>query len=146
MKLSDRHLVEDEDADKLVLGPDFEEANGLLNDEVRIVLEALVKSKRDEGREVPPLLERSLAYATRLSVYQNRPTLEAAREVVQRAGLTGFQAGTIGNLTPGSVEEAFALVPGLRLTFPDETEEERETSHDALQSILEGLEKYKKHT
>jgi len=126
---SDSKVAEtEEDAQKLKLGADFEEARCLWNAEVAIILEHHGREREANESETvssttnaSAMIQSTLSYARRFQHYNNREALADARRLSDRLRLHAFESAVLNNLNVEAADEAITLVPTLKERFqPDD--------------------------
>ncbi|KAJ1955740.1 RNA polymerase B [Dipsacomyces acuminosporus] len=126
--------TEDEDAGKLQLGEDFQDADCLLISEVRILLEAQYENKK-EDKSITNVYEKTLEYVQKFSRYTNRDTVKEVRALLKTSNLEQFECAQLGNLCCNDFDEAKALVPSISSKIDDEV-------LDSLLKQMDSLKKY----
>eukprot|EP00029_Vermamoeba_vermiformis_P006927 TRINITY_DN2851_c0_g1_i1.p1 TRINITY_DN2851_c0_g1~~TRINITY_DN2851_c0_g1_i1.p1 ORF type:complete len:128 (+),score=28.97 TRINITY_DN2851_c0_g1_i1:137-520(+) len=125
-------MNQEEDADKLQFGKDFNEAITLFISEVAIPLE--FKQKQSEDNEFNDVFDKTLEYTQRFNRYKNKATVDQVRSLLNKhPEFHKFEIAQIANLCPETAEEAMALIPSLHKHDPD-----------VIQSILEDLSRFRK--
>ncbi|KAI8321065.1 P-loop containing nucleoside triphosphate hydrolase protein, partial [Martensiomyces pterosporus] len=125
---------EDEDAAKLQLGEDFQDADCLLISEVRILLEAQYDNKK-EDKSMTNVYEKTLEYVQKFSRYTNRDTVKEVRALLKTSNLEPFECAQLGNLCCNDYDEAKALIPSISSKIDDEV-------LDSLLKQMDSLKKY----
>ena len=106
-------MEHDEDADKLKLGPDFNNANTLLNAEVALILEHKLNASQANGVQPKSIFLKSYEYVNRVKRFKNKEGVTQVRQDLERHALQEFEVAQLGNLLPDSADEAKALIPSL---------------------------------
>lgn len=127
-------MQEEEDAAHLKLGPDFNEAQCLLNSEVAILLETSQQAhETDEGEaELSNVFMKTLNYVKQFSRFKNKTAVKEVRNLLTKKNLEEFEIASLANLCPETPEEAKSLMPTLQPKFND----------DDLEIILNDLRNY----
>ncbi|KDQ12986.1 hypothetical protein BOTBODRAFT_160896 [Botryobasidium botryosum FD-172 SS1] len=106
---SRRNQQEEEDADALKLGYEFNNAGCLLISEVKYLLEV-----RHTAAPDTPVFNKTLDYVRTFAKFNTSDTASAVREALKREpALTQFETAQIANLCPVDAEEAKNLIPSL---------------------------------
>ncbi|KAF8315309.1 RNA polymerase II [Clavulina sp. PMI_390] len=104
-----RQKEEEEDADVLKLGSEFNDAGCFFISEVKSLLELRAQAAPDT-----PVYQKTLQYVNDFGKFANRDTTMAVREVLKREQqLTQFEAAQIANLCPQTADEAKGCIPSL---------------------------------
>ncbi|GAA47564.1 hypothetical protein CRM22_009706 [Opisthorchis felineus] len=117
-------VSDDYDACELKFPKEFENADTLMLSEVKLLLEH--RKEQNESATVHELelsqaFTKTLNYATQLSRFNNRETIESVRSLLSQKRFHGFELAAIANLLPDTAEEAKALIPSLDSSrFTDE--------------------------
>jgi len=100
---------EEEDADFLKLGSEFNNAGCLLISEVKSLLELRATQPPDNQ-----VYSKTVRYVNEFSKFGSRDTILALREIFkQQEELTQFEVAQIANLCPSDIEEARNCIPSL---------------------------------
>mmetsp|Transcript_2859 Transcript_2859/g.4448 ORF Transcript_2859/g.4448 Transcript_2859/m.4448 type:complete len:135 (-) Transcript_2859:32-436(-) len=119
----------EEDASKIQLGPDFENAQCLLYSEVSLTLEEY------DGDEVKSeVFMKTLKYTQKFSAFKTSQDSKEVRNVLSRNNLNSYEIAAMGNLTPRTPNEAFALIPTLNDKFDNKTQE--------METLLNDMSRY----
>jgi DNA-directed RNA polymerase II subunit RPB4 len=112
----------EEDASRLKLGPDFNDAQCLLIAEVHFLLDTSKQAHENDETERPlhEVFVKSYNYATTFDCYKSKIALREARKAMEQRNLEEFEIASLGNLCPESAEEAKALIPTLHNKLTDE--------------------------
>ncbi|CAL8092486.1 unnamed protein product [Calicophoron daubneyi] len=123
--MSQMHAVADEcDASELKFPKEFENSDTLMLAEVKLLLEH--RKEQNEMAtvhelELSPVFTKTLNYATQLSKFNNRETIESVRSLLSQKRFHAFELSALANLLPDTAEEAKALIPSLDSSrFTDE--------------------------
>ncbi|KAF8317777.1 HRDC-like protein [Cantharellus anzutake] len=120
---------EEEDADVLKLGSEFNNAGCLLISEVKSLLELRATQPPDNQ-----VYAKTVRYVNDFSKFGSRDTILALREIFkQQPDLTQFEVAQIANLCPADIEEARNCIPSL-LKIED----------DKLQALLDEVQALRK--
>ncbi|XP_022090140.1 DNA-directed RNA polymerase II subunit RPB4-like [Acanthaster planci] len=121
----------EEDASELKFPKEFEQAETLLNSEVRMLLEHRKQQNesQEEEQELSEVFMKTLNYTERFSRFKNRETIADVRGLLQQQKLHKFELASLANLCPENAEEAKALTPSLEGRFED----------DELQEVLDNI-------
>ncbi|XP_071840294.1 DNA-directed RNA polymerase II subunit RPB4-like [Apostichopus japonicus] len=122
---------QEEDATELKFPKEFENAETLLNSEVKMLLEHRKQQNesQEEEQELSEVFMKTLNYTERFSRFKNRETIADVRALLQQQDLHKFELASLANLCPESAEEAKALIPSLEAKFEDKD----------LQDILDNI-------
>eukprot|EP01102_Stenamoeba_stenopodia_P015811 TRINITY_DN5454_c0_g1_i1.p1 TRINITY_DN5454_c0_g1~~TRINITY_DN5454_c0_g1_i1.p1 ORF type:complete len:147 (+),score=31.63 TRINITY_DN5454_c0_g1_i1:39-443(+) len=127
-------LLEGEDASRLKLGPDFQEASCLLYSEVAILLEHRLKSSDTEPN---PVFMKTLQYVRQFDRYKDKNVVRDIRSTLEKKGLRQYEIAALANLSPATAEEAKVLIPtladGIVHSFTD----------DEITAMLNSISSYK---
>lgn len=136
---------EPEDATKLELGPEFDDAQVLMIAEVNVVLDTYESKREAEGVDDKPnaIFEKCHEYCKRFNRFENVEAVKAVRVLLtgveetlgEGRYLFEFEVGVLGNLVPDSAQEARALVPSLN--------DERNLTDEEIEAILFQLNSFK---
>lgn len=123
-----------EDASKLLFGPDFENATPLMNSEVTILLEQHKADQQDaafDPNDAGLYQESTLDYTKKFGEFDDPQQVRKVRELLEAGGnLHPFEVAALANLCPGSVEEARTILPTLTM---------EKISDDDLDALLSEL-------
>eukprot|EP00243_Klebsormidium_subtile_P004112 TRINITY_DN17893_c0_g1_i1.p1 TRINITY_DN17893_c0_g1~~TRINITY_DN17893_c0_g1_i1.p1 ORF type:complete len:149 (-),score=37.39 TRINITY_DN17893_c0_g1_i1:225-671(-) len=130
---------EEEDAQQLKLGGEFQKSKCLLNAEVIGVLEGRQQLEENNNTEFTPtpVFDKSLEYAKRFRKYNNLAAAAEARKELAYRNLEQFEMCVIGNLCPVSAAEAKAVQASLSDPYRKDTEgQPAPLSEDDIEKLL----------
>eukprot|EP00322_Chrysochromulina_rotalis_P029559 CAMPEP_0115845958 /NCGR_PEP_ID=MMETSP0287-20121206/9618_1 /TAXON_ID=412157 /ORGANISM="Chrysochromulina rotalis, Strain UIO044" /LENGTH=145 /DNA_ID=CAMNT_0003299743 /DNA_START=62 /DNA_END=499 /DNA_ORIENTATION=+ len=108
-----RGVLEEEDASKLQLGPDFSRAKCLLNADVAIILERKREAMEGKGQQPKSDFLKAYTYVNKVKQFRDRHVVVQVRKDLEAYGLEPFEVAQLGNLCPENALEAKALIPSL---------------------------------
>eukprot|EP01116_Phalansterium_solitarium_P013620 TRINITY_DN3101_c0_g1_i1.p2 TRINITY_DN3101_c0_g1~~TRINITY_DN3101_c0_g1_i1.p2 ORF type:complete len:135 (+),score=19.48 TRINITY_DN3101_c0_g1_i1:56-460(+) len=122
--MADQIGVEEEDAAQLKLGPDFQEAQCLLNSEVAILLDMsqAAHAEDESPADMSQVFLKTLNYVKQFNRYKSKTVAKEVRSLLGRKSLAEFEIASLANLCPETTEEAKALIPTLSKLSDDELE------------------------
>ncbi|KAK9798962.1 hypothetical protein WJX73_000010 [Symbiochloris irregularis] len=125
----------EEDVSKGNLGTGFEQAQGVMNQEVKYLLETTAKVRKDQNPAWQPnkVWTEANDYVTKLP-FATSAAINQMRGLMADSQMTSIEVALLGNLLPDNVDECHTLVPT--------TADEGRFTDDQLSDILEQLSKY----
>ncbi|ETO05715.1 hypothetical protein RFI_31679 [Reticulomyxa filosa] len=126
---------------------DFAHAHPLWNSEVAFILENYLEKQSEtsvlsgsdganssKNNLSNTMIQKTLEYVKKLNTYPTQSNMDMASDLLSKSGkFTPYESALLNNLSIGSVDEAFTLIPSLRDKFPNS---------DALNTILQQMSDY----
>jgi DNA-directed RNA polymerase II subunit RPB4 len=104
--------TEDEDANQIQFGSEFQNCQALLISEVKVLL--------DLKPQATPITQKTQEYCYKFSKFSNKQTVKQIRGLFPDEEYHEFEMAQLANLCVETVEEAVALIPSLQRIPEDE--------------------------
>eukprot|EP01127_Copromyxa_protea_P015445 TRINITY_DN4443_c0_g1_i1.p1 TRINITY_DN4443_c0_g1~~TRINITY_DN4443_c0_g1_i1.p1 ORF type:complete len:141 (+),score=41.24 TRINITY_DN4443_c0_g1_i1:43-465(+) len=135
---------EEEDANKLQFGPEFDQAGMLSTSEVAYLFQQ--RQAKGDATTFTPVFNATLTYTQTFSKLKSKAAIQESRKVLMdHKALSPFERAQLINLSPVTVAEAKHLIPSLGDLDDDEDPENRLTDLD-LQDLLDELKRLRSYT
>uniref|UniRef100_A0A6U2HTM3 RNA polymerase Rpb4/RPC9 core domain-containing protein n=1 Tax=Hemiselmis andersenii TaxID=464988 RepID=A0A6U2HTM3_HEMAN len=105
------------DIANLIFGDDFEEAEAMLNAEVRTVIEKLNETNQLERDDMSEMMVNTTKYVETFGEFQDLDSISLCKRELQELRdlkVHGFEAASLCNLMPATADEAKSLIASLK--------------------------------
>ncbi|GAA98764.1 uncharacterized protein L969DRAFT_49717 [Mixia osmundae IAM 14324] len=135
-------VEEGEDVAQLKLGKEFEKASCLMINEVKMLIDNQGEDAKRVSREPGQLnvTKKMWEYVERFSPGLEPSDIARLRSALLRESLADFEACSLANLRPKTVEEAKAILPSIQREAVRDGEPPVQRDDDGIQAILDLLE------
>ncbi|KAL2915962.1 RNA polymerase B [Polyrhizophydium stewartii] len=108
-----RQAQEEEDANQVKLGPDFQTVDCLLISEVKVLLDIARDRKRRESGEgsISDIMQKTFDYCQQSTRFSNKQVVKEIRALFPKDQFHEFEMVQLANLCCETAEEAKALIP-----------------------------------
>ena len=115
-------LENQEDANELRFNKEFDNAQALMNSEVKLLLEERKKFQEtsNEDQDLPEVFQKTYEYVQHFSKFTNEQTVKTVRQTLATKHLHQFELVALANLCPEQSDEAKSYIRSLEGRIQDE--------------------------
>uniref|UniRef100_A0A7S0EA73 RNA polymerase Rpb4/RPC9 core domain-containing protein n=1 Tax=Hanusia phi TaxID=3032 RepID=A0A7S0EA73_9CRYP len=117
-----RKIEEKEDITNLYFGADFEDAEAMLNAEVKVIIDSINEEKDLDMSDWSELMQNTTSYVSTFGRFQDKTSIATCKQELVELGCHTFEAACFGNLQPANADEAKRLIPSLTRFTDDAVE------------------------